>query len=573
MLGGMWIRALVSIGCVAALVLASRAGLAAPQPLWNGGAAALVVTPGVPARGAKLTLTGTGFTRGSAGVVGLSGHRDVSFRVDERGRASVVLRVRRSASIGAHRLVMRAGRTRVSTLLTILAAKRAPSRLAALSSGQRVLLSPAHAGAGDRVALKVTGLRHGASAQVTLGDVALAEGRADARGILSITARVPALAPARYLVRVTSGSTRIGLSLVLLAGAATTGSGEATPPFGIAEALEQTPPSLLVPDPSPPRAPPGTAPPPPPPLPPPPPPPPPLPPPPPPPVPPPPPPPATVRIAAAGDIACAPGATMTSQTCQHGAVSDLLVAGDYAAVLALGDTQYYCGSLAAFDQAYDPTWGRVLSRTHPVVGNHEYLTSGDGDCTQANAGATGYFDYFGAAAGTRGQGYYSFDVGAWHLIALNSNCGDAGGCGASTPEGQWLAQDLAAHRNRCTLAYWHIPLFSSGGRAAQNTAPFWSQLYDAGADVVLTGHDHIYERFAPQRPDGLADAQNGIREFVVGTGGANHTSIAVVEPNSEVRDVTTFGVLELTLSDGSYAWRFRPERGGRFTDSGTTACH
>jgi hypothetical protein len=564
--------ALVLTACVAALVLASRSGVAAPQAPPRAGAAVLVATPGTWARGASVALTGTGFMPGASGLVSLSGQRDVDFKVDERGAASVVLHVRRSASTGSHRLVMRAGRKRVSTLLTVLATRHAPSRLVALSSGQRVLLSPAHAGAREHIALKVTGLRRGAQAQVTVGGVAVAEGRADAHGALSIVAQVPALAPASYLVRVTSGSTRIGLSLVVHAGAATTGSGEITPPFGIDDSLEQTPESLLGPGPSsPPASPvkPPTAPPPPaPPVKP--------PPPPPPPLPPPPPPPSSgaVQIAAAGDIACPPAKAVTSQTCQQGAVSDLLVAGNYAAVLALGDVQYYCGSLSAFDGAYDPSWGRVLARTHPVIGNHEYLTHGDADCTQANAGGAGYFDYFGGAAGVRGEGYYSFDVGAWHLIALNSNCGDVGGCDASTPEGRWLAQDLAAHRNRCTLAYWHIPLFSSGGRSARNTAPFWDQLYAAGADVVLTGHDHIYERFAPQRPDGVADAQSGIREFVVGTGGANHTSIAVVEPNSEVRDVTTFGVLELTLSDGSYDWRFRPESGGgRFTDSGRTACH
>jgi hypothetical protein len=435
---------------------------------------------------------------------------------------------------------MRAGATRVSTRLTVVASRRVLARLVALSSGQRALLTPAHARPGDRFALKVTGLRRRAGAQVKLGGAVVAERRADARGALSVEGAVPALAPGSRLVRLTSGRTRIDLRLVVLARTPTTGSGQATPPFGIGGPLGQMPAGGLSPTPPPPPPPPALGP---------------------------------VRIAAAGDIACAPGKAMTSQTCQQGAVSDLLVAGDYAAVLALGDVQYYCGSLAAFDQVYAPSWGRVLSRTHPVVGNHEYLTSGDVGCTQANAGATGYFDYFGAAAGIRGQGYYSFDVGAWHLIALNSNCGDVGGCDASTPEGRWLAQDLAAHRNRCTLAYWHIPLFSSGGRAARNTQPFWSQLYDAGADLVLTGHDHIYERFAPQRPDGVADAQNGIREFVVGTGGANHTSIASVARNSEVRDVTTFGVLELTLSDGSYAWQFRPQSGGRFTDSGTNACH
>jgi hypothetical protein len=504
------------------------------------GAAVLVATPGILARGASVTLTGTGFARGAPGVVSLSGQRSASFRVDGRGRASVVLRIRRSTATGARRLVMRAGATRVSTRLTVVASRRVLARLVALSSGQRALLTPAHARPGDRFALKVTGLQRRASARVKLGGDVLSERHADARGALSVEGAVPALAPGSRLVRLTSGRTRIDLRLVVLARTPTTGSGQATPPFGIGGPLGQMPAGGLSPT-----------------------------------LPPPPPPSALgpVRIAAAGDIACAPGKAMTSQTCQQGAVSDLLVAGDYAAVLALGDVQYYCGSLAAFNQVYAPSWGRVLSRTHPVVGNHEYLTSGDVGCTQANAGATGYFDYFGAAAGIRGQGYYSFDVGTWHLIALNSNCGDVGGCDASTPEGRWLAQDLAAHRNRCTLAYWHIPLFSSGGRAARNTQPFWSQLYDAGADLVLTGHDHIYERFAPQRPDGVADAQNGIREFVVGTGGANHTSIASVARNSEVRDVTTFGVLELTLSDGSYAWQFRPQSGGRFTDSGTNACH
>ncbi|MEY2440918.1 MAG: hypothetical protein QOJ46_344, partial [bacterium] len=368
MLAPMRTPALVSIGCVAALVLASRSGLAAPQPPPSAGAAVVIATPGIPTRGADVTLTGTGFTRDAPGVLSLSGQRDVGFRVDEHGGTSVVLHVRRSTSTGSHRLVMRAGHKRVSTLLTVLASKHAPSRLAALSSGQRVLLSPAHAGASERFALKVTGLPHGAAAQVTVGGVAVAEGRADARGALSIVSRVPALAPASYLVRVTSGSTRIGLSLVVLASAATTGSGEVTPPFGIDDVLEQTPPSLSGPEPSPPPAPPIKMPPPPPA------------PPPPPPPPLPPPPAGPVRIAAAGDIACPPGKAVTSQTCQQDSVSDLLVSGNYAAVLALGDVQYYCGSLAAFEQVYAPSWGRVLARTHPVIGNHEYLTSGDVGC-------------------------------------------------------------------------------------------------------------------------------------------------------------------------------------------------
>ena len=287
-------------------------------------------------------------------------------------------------------------------------------------------------------------------------------------------------------------------------------------------------------------------------------------------------------IAAAGDYGCDPlnpdynnlNGTLNPDACHQKATSDLLVAGGFKAILALGD-QHYCGSLAEYQQAYDPTWGRVKSITRPIPGNHEYLTSGGSTpttgCDSTNAGAAGYFAYFGSAAGTPGQGWYSFDVGAWHLIALNSNCGNVGGCAPTSPQGLWLAADLAAHPNQCILAYWHIPLFSSGGRAAQNGYGFWQQLYAAHADVVLDGHDHIYERFDPQDANGLADP-NGMREFIVGTGGANHTSIAAVAANSVVRNTTTFGVLGLTLHAGSYSWSFEPTA-GTFTDSGSASCH
>jgi hypothetical protein len=284
-------------------------------------------------------------------------------------------------------------------------------------------------------------------------------------------------------------------------------------------------------------------------------------------------------IVAAGDIACDPtngsfkGGAGSSSSCRQRYTADLIRSIDPAAVLALGDNQYYCGGYSAFMQSYDLSWGAFKSITHPVVGNHEYLTSGGTDCTAANAGATGYFDYYGAAAGHPGQGYYSYDVGTWHLIALNSNCSSAGGCADSSPQGRWLANDLATHHNTCTLAYWHIPLFSSGGRAASNTLALWKQLYNADADVVLNGHDHTYERFAPQTPSGQLDNARGIREFVVGTGGANHTTFVSFAPNSEVGDASTFGVLKLTLHPSSYDWQFVPEAGQTFTDSGTTACH
>src|SRR6266511_813115 len=283
-------------------------------------------------------------------------------------------------------------------------------------------------------------------------------------------------------------------------------------------------------------------------------------------------------IAAAGDIACDPtnanfnGGAGTAENCRQRYTSDLLVGGGLAAVLPLGDNQYFCGGYQAFLQSYDQSWGRVNPVARPVVGNHEYLTDGSTGCDPGNTGAAGYFSYFGGAAGNAGEGYYSYDIGAWHLIALNSNCDDAGGCDPSSPQGRWLATDLAAHANTCTLAYWHIPLFSSGGRAEQNSASFWKTLYAAGVDVVLNGHDHIYERFAPQNPSGERDDARGIREFVVGTGGANHTGLATVAANSQIRNTSTYGVLKLTLHPGSYDWQFVPEAGATFTDSGTAGC-
>ena len=286
-------------------------------------------------------------------------------------------------------------------------------------------------------------------------------------------------------------------------------------------------------------------------------------------------------IAGAGDVACDPGNSNynggngTSNACREKYTSDLLLTIGPSAVFNLGDNQYYCGSLSAYQTSYGSTWGREKSITHPSIGNHEYLTSGGTGCDGTNAGAAGYFNYFRTAGtGVSGKGYYSYDIGSWHMIALNSNCSDAGGCSATSPQGQWLSADLAAHKAACTLAYWHIPLFSSGGRANANSLPFWQALYSAHADVVLNGHDHIYERFAPQNPNGNLDTAKGIREFIAGTGGANHTSIASVAANSIVRDTSTFGVLELTLHATSYDWRFVPDTGsGSFADSGSASCH
>ena len=277
-------------------------------------------------------------------------------------------------------------------------------------------------------------------------------------------------------------------------------------------------------------------------------------------------------IMAAGDIACdslrsaesAPedGAKAASD-CQMNLTANLLVREHPAAVLPLGDDQYTNGALQEFERSYDTTWGRVKAITHPVPGNHEYLTRG----------ARGYYDYFGEAAGSRSRGYYSFDLGRWHLVALNSNCAYIGGCGPGSPEVQWLRADLAQHHNVCTLAYWHHPRFSSGEHGNDlRMKPLWDVLYRYHADVVLNGHDHDYERFALQNPSGLNDPR-GLREFVVGTGGASHYSLRRYADNSEVFNAQTYGVLKLTLHADSYDWQFLPVAGGTFADSGTDSCH
>lgn len=235
-------------------------------------------------------------------------------------------------------------------------------------------------------------------------------------------------------------------------------------------------------------------------------------------------------------------------------------------VFAVGDLAYPNGSDTDFANCYGPTWGRFKDRTRPVPGNHEYRSDG----------ASGYSRYWKDAAGYPRNGYYSYDVGTWHVVALNSECGAVGGCDASSPEGRWLRSDLESHPAACTLAYFHKPLFSSG--AAHGNDPemkaLWKILYGAGADVVVNGHDHDYERFAPQDPDGKADAEHGIREFVVGTGGKNsHRRFGPTQPNSELRDSLTYGVLKLTLHRDSFDWEFVPESGKSFTDRGTGKCH
>ena len=282
-------------------------------------------------------------------------------------------------------------------------------------------------------------------------------------------------------------------------------------------------------------------------------------------------PPAPPVLAAVGDIACDPasarfnGGAGTTNNCREAHVADLVDKAPAAdLVLTLGDTQYEDGSYAQFVKSFDRSWGHLKSRIRPAVGNHEYKTPH----------ASGYFRYFGPAAGDPSKGYYSYDIGAWHVVVLNSNCSKVGGCSANAPQGRWLRADLAAHPTACTLAYWHHPLFSSGSHGGRDSmSDAWRALHEAGAELVLAGHDHIYERFAPMDADGVRDEVRGIRQFVVGSGGKNHTDITAVQPNSEVRDASVYGLLKLTLRPDGYDWRFVPEGGQSAVDSGSAACH
>ncbi|EPX64128.1 Alkaline phosphatase [Cystobacter fuscus DSM 2262] len=228
-------------------------------------------------------------------------------------------------------------------------------------------------------------------------------------------------------------------------------------------------------------------------------------------------------------------------------------------IATLGDTVYPEGTAEAFARCYAPSWGRHKARTHPVPGNHDYLVPG----------AEPYFDYFGAAAGARGQGYYSYEVGAWHVVALNTELGAE----AFEAQVRWLREDLKAHPARCTLAYMHRPLFTSM-RARDNAfvRPLWEALYEAGAEVVLAGHDHFYERFAPQTPGGEVDAGRGLREFVVGTGGRSFYPLEPAPASSERRIGDRYGLLRLTLEEGTYGWEFL-QVGGGIGDQGRGTCH
>jgi acid phosphatase type 7 len=241
-----------------------------------------------------------------------------------------------------------------------------------------------------------------------------------------------------------------------------------------------------------------------------------------------------------------------------------LLDGITGTVFAAGDNVYEKGSASEYKNCYGPTWGRHKSRTWPVPGNHDYETPG----------ASGYYGYFGSRAGDPKKGYYSFNLGAWHVVMLNSNCSAVGGCGSSSTQTTWLRSDLAANPKACTLAVWHHPRFTSRRTTPDGlTNALWQALYQYGAEVVVSGHQHNYERFAPQTPTGVANASYGIRQFVVGTGGAALVGFSTTMKNSQVRNSQTYGVLRLTLRATGYSFAFVPVAGQSFRDSGSASCH
>lgn len=268
--------------------------------------------------------------------------------------------------------------------------------------------------------------------------------------------------------------------------------------------------------------------------------------------------PSAVSIVAAGDIAdCGSNGTWFPDA----ANTAVLVEPGDVAVLTLGDNTYPIGAPEEFEGCFNTVWGQFRDRIRPSPGNHDYMTTD----------ADGYFDYFGTAAGPDRRGYYSYDVGLWHVVSLNSNV-DAS---IESAQYAWLQADLAVSSGAlCTLAYWHHPVFTSGPHGNDpHMAAIFELLHAAGAEIVLAGHDHVYERFAPQDAQGRADPERGIRSFTAGTGGARLYSFRTPRPNSEVRDATTHGVLRLTLGEASYRWAFMPVGGGPARDEGTADCH
>lgn len=275
-----------------------------------------------------------------------------------------------------------------------------------------------------------------------------------------------------------------------------------------------------------------------------------------------------ITVVAVGDISCNQ-LMVTNTACQQEATARLTEKLNPELVLVLGDLQYDIATNDNLMNFYDKSWGRVKNITKPAAGNHEY----------AEVGAKGYYDYFNGvgqfsgAAGDRDKGYYSYEKNGWKFYVLNSNCGEAGGCGEESLQGRWLEQELINNSSPCQIAYFHHPLFSSGLHGPVSMVlPLWQKLYNHQVDMIINGHDHLYERFTPQDPNGNIDQETGIREFVVGTGGRNLYQIVNTLPNSEKRISDTFGVLQLNLKENDYNWQFI-SIDNQVLDQGSAVCH
>ena len=415
-------------------------------------------------------------------------------------------------------------------------ATRGPS---AKASEPVVRVSSASVRIGERLTVSGRGLVARTRVAVRLSGRRVALTRVGRRGRFTVAFRVPAVSTGRRRLTVLGRGVRVSRRISVLPVAAS------PPAAAPAPAPSQPPPPVLVP---PPIATPTPV-------------------------------PAAVPdpiIAAAGDVACDPSASSynggsgTSSACRQRATSNQLVDKGLTAVLVLGDLQYEDASYSNFLRSFDRSWGRAKSLLRPVPGNREYETGR----------ASGYFDYFNGRGAVTGQaadrrrGYYSFDLGRWHIVALNSNCDAVGGCGRGSTQYEWLRDDLARSSARCTLAYFHHPRFTSGAAGGSTAVgAFWDLLDDDGADVILSGHAHGYERFAPQTPEGSLDRRRGIRQFVVGTGGNSLEPFLSSQSHTETRNNSTYGVLKMRLGAAGYGWRFEPAAGYSYTDSGSASCH
>ena len=597
------------------LMLGAQAASAAAAPPR----ATITVAPAQGTRGALVLLAGSGLPARRRATVSLGRGRLAAFGTDRRGDWTVRARVPRGARIGVSSLRLAfAGHQAIAVGFPVTAtAKRGSSStiLAALSSGQQVRVSPTRLSAGSSVRLIGGGFARRAVVAVWLDQTRLETVRASARGALGIRVRIPVATKARlHVLSLHVPRLRLNVRLAVTRAAATVqpplrpprtptaAPPTPAPPTPAPPTLTPptlTPPTLTPPTPTPApptAAPPVTS-----------------------PVPTAPPGPDPV-VDAAGDLGCSPtdpnfnsgvgvlSAAYPDDNCEQQAVSNLVAGSLPTAFLTLGDNQYGTangsnnGTLADYQQVYAPTFGRANAVVYPAVGDGDYGDPPHGDPNPPPPDDSGFMQYFAGAgvfsriegdggnnANLTGNVYYSFNLGAWHIIALNSQCAainaspeGPGGCGVGSAEEKWLKADLAAHPGMCTLAYWHVPRWNSGrlGNMSDGAA-FWTDLYNAHADVVLNAHgNNHYERFLPQDPSGNPDP-NGIREFIVSNGGYSHGNPPSGNPpftpgdqsTNQVADYTSFGVLQLTLHSTSYSWRFLPANGSPFTDSGSTACH